>query len=101
MSSPAAAPSIIYLGMDVHQDSVTIAVLPATASGPTRLGRLPNDSPKLDRFSTASPARASSASATKRAAPGTWCTARCARGVYLRRDGHQMRCGGAAAATAA
>jgi hypothetical protein len=29
MSSSAA--SIIYLGMDVHKDSVTIAVLPVTA----------------------------------------------------------------------
>jgi len=50
MSSPAAAPPIIYLGMDVHKDSLTIAVLPATAKSPTRLERLPNDLPKLKRF---------------------------------------------------
>jgi transposase len=50
MSSPAAAPSIIYLGMDVHKDSITIAVLPMTAKSPTRLERLPNDLPKLKRF---------------------------------------------------
>jgi len=48
MSSAAA--SIIYLGMDVHKDSITIAVLPATAKTPTRLERLPNDLPKLKRF---------------------------------------------------
>ena len=48
MSSSAA--SIIYLGMDVHKDSITIAVLPATAKNPTRLERLPNDLPKLKRF---------------------------------------------------
>ena len=49
MSSPVAAPSIIYLGMDVHKDSITIAVLPATAKSPTPLERLPNDLPKLKR----------------------------------------------------
>jgi transposase len=48
MSSSAA--SIIYLGMDVHKDSITIAVLPMTAKTPTRLERLPNDLPKLKRF---------------------------------------------------
>src|SRR5947207_15947767 len=42
----AAVPrSIIYLGMDVHKDSITIAVLPATARVPTRVERLPNDLP--------------------------------------------------------
>src|SRR5829696_9075606 len=50
MSSSAAAPSIIYLVMDVHKDSITIAVLPAAAKSPTRLERLPNDLPKLKRF---------------------------------------------------
>ena len=48
MSSSAA--SIIYLGMDVHKDSITVAVLPMTAKTPTRLERLPNDLPKLKRF---------------------------------------------------
>jgi transposase len=48
MSSSAA--SIIYLGMDVHKDSITIAVLPMPAKNPTRLERLPNDLPKLKRF---------------------------------------------------
>ena len=42
--------SIIYLGMDVHKESVTIAVLPADAVAPTRLERLPNDLAKLRRF---------------------------------------------------
>jgi len=46
----SSARSIIYLGMDVHKDSITIAVLPATAKSPTRLERLPNDLPKLKRF---------------------------------------------------
>jgi transposase len=36
--------------MDVHKDSITIAVLPATAKPPTRLERLPNDLPRLERF---------------------------------------------------
>ena len=50
MSSSTAAASIIYLGMDVHKDSITIAVLPMGAKNPTRLERLPNDLPKLKRF---------------------------------------------------
>jgi hypothetical protein len=36
---PVAARSIIYLGMDVHKDSITVAILPATAKAPTRLER--------------------------------------------------------------
>ena len=43
MSSLSAARSIIDLGMDVHKDSITIAVLPADAKAPTRLEKLPND----------------------------------------------------------
>lgn len=42
--------SILYLGMDVHKESVTIAVLPADAAAPTRVERLPNDLVKLKRF---------------------------------------------------
>ena len=42
----AAAHSMIYLGMDVPKDSITIAVLPEFAKTPTRLERLPNDLPK-------------------------------------------------------
>jgi transposase len=36
--------------MDVHKDSITIAVLPATAKAPTRVDRLANDLPKLKRY---------------------------------------------------
>ena len=42
--------SIIYLGLDVHQDSITIAVLPEGAPAPIRVERLPNDVAKLRRF---------------------------------------------------
>ena len=48
-SVSAAAPSIIYLGMDVHKDSITIAVLPMGANAPTHVDRLPNELPKLKR----------------------------------------------------
>lgn len=41
---------IIYLGLDVHKDSLTIAVLPEGAPAPPRLERLPNDVAKLRRF---------------------------------------------------
>lgn len=43
-------PSTIYLGMDVHKDSITIAVLPSSAPTPSRVERLPNDLAKLQRF---------------------------------------------------
>jgi len=49
-SASTAARSILYLGMDVHKDSITIAVLPADAKTPTRLERLPNDLVKVKRF---------------------------------------------------
>ena len=42
--------SIIYVGMDVHKESITLAVLPTSAKTPTRLERLPNDAPRLKRF---------------------------------------------------
>lgn len=45
-----ATRTIIYLGMDVHKESITIAVLPAYAKTPTRLDRLPNDLPKLKKW---------------------------------------------------
>ncbi|MCI0433657.1 MAG: transposase, partial [Gemmatimonadetes bacterium] len=41
---------ILYLGMDVHKESVTIAVLPGQAASVTRVERLPNDFVKLRRF---------------------------------------------------
>jgi transposase len=44
------ARSIVYLGMDVHKDSITVAVLPAEAKAPTRLERLPNHLPALQKW---------------------------------------------------
>jgi transposase len=49
-ANAVAARSIIYLGLDVHKDSITVAVLPAGAKTPTRVDRLPNDLPKLKRW---------------------------------------------------
>ena len=48
--SVSSTGSIIYLGMDVHKESITIAVLPACAKSPTRVERLPNDLARLKRF---------------------------------------------------
>lgn len=42
--------SILYLGLDVHKESVTVAVLPADAAAPTRVEKLANDLGKLKRF---------------------------------------------------
>lgn len=44
------SPSIIYLGLDVHKDSITIAVLPADAPAPTQVDRLPHDRRKLQAY---------------------------------------------------
>ena len=41
---------MIDLGMDVHKDSITIAVLPQSAKTPTRLEKLANDLPKLKKW---------------------------------------------------
>jgi hypothetical protein len=49
MSSSTATASIIHLGLDVHKDSVTIAVLPEGAPAPTRIDKYPNDFTKLRR----------------------------------------------------
>jgi len=49
-SQSATVRSIIYLGMDVHKDSITIAVLPAGARAATQVDRLPNDAAKLRRY---------------------------------------------------
>jgi transposase len=43
------SPSILYLGLDVHKESVTIAVLPADAPAPTRVEQLPYDLKTLQR----------------------------------------------------
>ncbi|CAN5376537.1 hypothetical protein BH09GEM1_BH09GEM1_05210 [soil metagenome] len=36
--------------MDVHKDSITIVVLPGAAKAPTRLGKVPNEQPKLKKW---------------------------------------------------
>ena len=46
----SSAATTIYLGLDVHKESVTIAVLPGGAMAPTRVERLPNDLAKVRRF---------------------------------------------------
>jgi transposase len=43
-------PSIIYLGLDVHKDSITIAVLPADAPAPIQVDRLGPDLRKLRSY---------------------------------------------------
>jgi len=49
-SAVPAVRSIIYIGMDVHKDSLTIAVLAALANTPTRVENLPNDLPTLKKW---------------------------------------------------
>ena len=49
-ASAAVSPTTIWLGLDVHKESVTIAVLRGDAPTPDRVDRLPNDLPKLKRY---------------------------------------------------
>ena len=42
--------AMIHLGLDVHKDSIPIAVLPEGAAAPLRVDRLPNDHPRLKRY---------------------------------------------------
>ena len=44
------APSTIFLGLDVHKESVTIAVLPSDAAVPTHVDKLSYDLKKLRRY---------------------------------------------------
>ena len=44
------APSTIFVGLDVHKESVTLAVLPADASAPVRVDKLPYDLKRLRRY---------------------------------------------------
>ena len=44
------APSTIFLGLDVHKESVTIAVLPSDAAAPTHVDKLTYDLKKLRRY---------------------------------------------------
>lgn len=49
-AAAVAAPSTIYLGLDVHKESITVAVLPAGAPAPTRVEKLSSDFTKLRRY---------------------------------------------------
>ena len=42
--------SIFFCGMDVHKESVMVAVWEQQGSKPCRVERLPNELPKLKRF---------------------------------------------------
>jgi hypothetical protein len=44
--------SIIYLGLDGHKASITVAVLPGDAPAPTRVDSPANDLPTLQRWWT-------------------------------------------------
>ena len=79
-SSHAVSPSIIYLGLDVHKDSVTLAVLPADASAPTRIDKHPNDFAKLRRVFERHAKDGRLGRATKPAVRGMCCSAPCRDG---------------------
>ena len=74
------APSTILLGLDVHKDSVTIAVLPSDAAVPTHVDTLSYDLTKLCRYLGGSGRRQRSVRAMGRPAPATCSSASSPRG---------------------
>jgi hypothetical protein len=81
-NSGAAAPSpTIYLGMDVHKDSITVAVLPEGSPAPTRVDRLSADYGKLRATSIALREAGISEAVMKRVVPVTYCKEPCWSGV--------------------
>ncbi len=81
MSSATATTAIIYLGLDVHKDSVTIAVLPEEAAAPTRIDRYPNDFAKLRKVFARHAQEGELRACYERVARGTCCSARCKDGA--------------------
>ena len=68
MSAP-----ILYLGMDVHKDSVTVAVFAPGGNEPLLLEKLPCDLKRIRRFLSVSARMASSSAVAMRpAAPATF-----------------------------
>ena len=76
MATPTPVRPMIYLGMDVHRDSITIAVLPEAAKTPTQLERLPNDLPKLKKWFDSVAKQGELRAVTRPAGPGMSCIAR-------------------------
>ena len=80
-ATPAPIRSIISLGMDVHKDSLTIAVLPQDAKTPTRLARRPNDRPAQQQWIARVARDGESRACDEASGAGTCGIARCASGA--------------------
>ena len=65
------APSTIFLGLDVHKESVTIAVLPSDAAVPTHVDKLATTSSSSAAISSGSALRQHCGRAMKGPAPAT------------------------------
>ena len=76
---------MLYVGLDVHKESITIAVLPAGADKPTRIDRVPHDHPTIRRYLDRLGPRRRFAPAMKRVARATSWSARCGRGAWRAR----------------
>ena len=81
MSSDTATAAIIYLVLDVHKDSVTIAVLPEGAAAPTRIDRYPSDFAKLRKVLTRHAQEATLRACYEASGRGTCCSGRCTDGA--------------------
>ena len=84
----SSTPSIIYLGLDVHKDSVTIAVLPADAAAPTRIDKYPHDFATLRRVferhaKNGTRRTARCGRVMRRAVRATCCNAPCRGGEFI------------------
>lgn len=79
--STAVAP-ILYIGLDVHKESITIAVLPSGAEKPTRIDRLAHDFKVVRRYLERLDRLTACAPVMKRVARVTSWSGRCGRGAW-------------------
>ena len=86
-ASPRPARTSIYLGMDVHKDSSTIAVLPALAKVRRDWTGCPTSCRRSRSGWTGSRATARSKRAMRPVGPGTCSIVRCASGDMRANDG--------------
>ena len=80
VSESERAPSTLFLGLDVHKESVTIAVLPSDAVAPAHVDKLGYDLKKLRRYLETHGPAASLRACYQPRAPATCCSANPPRG---------------------
>ncbi len=82
--------SLIFIGMDVHQDTVTLAVFEGASKETAVVQKLPNDLRKLRRSSIVGPSAVRSARVMKPAERAMFCTTSSPSGGMPVRSSHPL-----------